>query len=95
MLLDEADFVHRASNIVQGDLSAIVESSKVKKLNTSRKLHMYIHISIGTSFKSEKKGRQFYMIEKYAKFEIQSVTPLEGKRIKCEDLILSWTPGLS
>ena len=35
------------------------------------------------------------MIEKYAKFEIQSVTPLEGKRIKCEDLILSWTPGLS
>lgn len=35
------------------------------------------------------------MIEILAKFESQSVTPREGKRIKCEDRILTWRFGLS
>ena len=46
-------------------------------------------------FRVRKIGRQFYMIEISAKFGIESVTPREEKRIKCEDRILTWTSGLS
>ena len=45
MLLDEADFVHRA-NIVQDDLRAIGQIPTLKKLNTTRATHLFTAIYV-------------------------------------------------
>ena len=53
MLLDEADFVRRV-NIVQGDLSAIVENSNIERISASRTLHIFILAYVNVSSDKEK-----------------------------------------
>ena len=93
MLLDEADFVHRAS-IVQGDLSSIVANSNVKAwflynrsdrpdrrdwIGAIRAIRMVIWFKRLNTLRTPHFIRQFYMVEIETKFGIQSVTQSEGK----------------